>query len=315
MRISVAVPAYNAAKTIRATVLSALEQTTKPFEVLVVDDGSSDDTVRILSEFGGKVHVHKQPNAGVAEARNALCRLAKGEVIAFLDSDDLWHASHLRSHLELLTRNPEAVAAFTKHYDFSGYEQFDWPIPRDQEAGPRLLPPVSFVTSCNAAPMSFQMSCCTVRKQAVEKSGREPFMFSGGEDTYFHHVLALLGEVCDSPRKTVAYRINSSSLSSNRIRVESQIKRAMLELKRAYDSHEDPDMKVVFTRAMAARQRLLGRLLMNAGQKKEARAEFASAIKLLDRPTSVLKSALLYISTYTEPRGRSEWQIKGRSSS
>ena len=89
-RVSVVIPAYNAAAFVRETIDSALAQTYRDLEIVVVNDGSTDDTPAILDGYGDRIRAHHQPNAGLSAARNIGARLATGDWIAFLDADDLW---------------------------------------------------------------------------------------------------------------------------------------------------------------------------------------------------------------------------------
>jgi GT2 family glycosyltransferase len=88
--VSVIIPAYNAEAFIDDTVRSALDQTYRDLEVIVVDDGSTDGTLEKLRTYGSRIRVHRQANGGVARARNSGVTLATGSWIAFLDADDLW---------------------------------------------------------------------------------------------------------------------------------------------------------------------------------------------------------------------------------
>ncbi len=88
--VSVIIPTYNRARLVSIAVESALAQTHPAVEVIVVDDGSTDDTPDRLAAFGGRIRVLRQANAGVCAARNAGMALANGRFIAFLDSDDRW---------------------------------------------------------------------------------------------------------------------------------------------------------------------------------------------------------------------------------
>ena len=97
MKICVIIPAYNASATIDATIQSVLDQTHLADEILVVDDGSTDDTFARLSAYGSKIKVFRQPNQGVACARNFLCHQATGDLVAFLDADDVWHPDYLKT--------------------------------------------------------------------------------------------------------------------------------------------------------------------------------------------------------------------------
>lgn len=113
-RFSVVIPAHNAAETIAETVLSVFGQSESDWELIVVDDGSTDETVDRLHPFSSdtRVHVHRGPNRGVAEARNIGARLARGDAIVFLDSDDLLMPDYLDSVGASLARDPSAGFAF-----------------------------------------------------------------------------------------------------------------------------------------------------------------------------------------------------------
>ena len=110
--VSVVIPAYNAERTIAQTIASALAQTITDIEVIVVDDGSEDDTVGVAKSIGDpRVRVARQRNTGSAAARNKGINQANGEWVAFLDADDLWVPHKLERQLELLAANPGSSAA------------------------------------------------------------------------------------------------------------------------------------------------------------------------------------------------------------
>jgi glycosyltransferase involved in cell wall biosynthesis len=89
-RVSAVIPTYNRSRMVCRAIDSALAQTHPDVEVIVIDDGSTDDTAERLAAYGERIRVIRQPNAGVCAARNAGMALASGEFIAFLDSDDAW---------------------------------------------------------------------------------------------------------------------------------------------------------------------------------------------------------------------------------
>jgi glycosyltransferase involved in cell wall biosynthesis len=88
--VSAIIPTYNRSHTVCSAIDSVLAQTYSPIEIIVVDDGSSDETEVKLRRYGSKVRVIRQPNAGAAAARNTGVRASRGEIVAFLDSDDIW---------------------------------------------------------------------------------------------------------------------------------------------------------------------------------------------------------------------------------
>ncbi len=116
MLVSVIIPTYNRVKTIERAVNSVLAQTWTEQEVIVVDDGSTDQTGEILKVYGDKIRVIRQQNGGVSAARNAGIKAATGEIISFLDSDDEWLPSKTERQGEICTssaRNqPELSVAF-----------------------------------------------------------------------------------------------------------------------------------------------------------------------------------------------------------
>jgi glycosyltransferase involved in cell wall biosynthesis len=98
--VSVIMPAYNAEKYLAQSVESALSQTVDNIEIIIVDDGSSDNTLHIANSFGAPVTVYSRENGGAAAARNFGVEKANGEWVAFLDADDLWEPNKLELQLE-----------------------------------------------------------------------------------------------------------------------------------------------------------------------------------------------------------------------
>ena len=112
--VSVIIPTYNRGWTLRAALDSVLSQTYRDFELIVVDDGSTDDTAKILQSYGPDVQVLRQANAGVSAARNAGVRAATGALIAFLDSDDRWLPEKLGVQVDFFASHPEALICQTE---------------------------------------------------------------------------------------------------------------------------------------------------------------------------------------------------------
>jgi glycosyltransferase involved in cell wall biosynthesis len=114
-RVSVVVPTYNRAAKVQRAIESVLVQTVTDLEVIVVDDGSSDDTGQILAEkFGDRIRYYAQTNQGVSVARNRGVEESRAEWVAFLDSDDLWEKDKLESQFQALERfSPQCGASYT----------------------------------------------------------------------------------------------------------------------------------------------------------------------------------------------------------
>jgi glycosyltransferase involved in cell wall biosynthesis len=104
--VSVIIPAFNSARYVTAAVDSVLGQTYQDLELLVVDDGSTDDTGAALCRYGASIRVIRQENSGVAVARNRGIAESRGRYIAFLDADDTWSANKLVRQIEEVKRHP-----------------------------------------------------------------------------------------------------------------------------------------------------------------------------------------------------------------
>jgi glycosyltransferase involved in cell wall biosynthesis len=111
--VSAVIPVHNGERYLREALDSALGQSRPADEVIVVDDGSTDGTPRLLEAYAGRVRVLRQANAGVAAARNRGLREAKGDFAAFLDADDRWLPGKLAAAAAALERHPAAVLAFS----------------------------------------------------------------------------------------------------------------------------------------------------------------------------------------------------------
>lgn len=133
--VSVVVPLFNGAAHIAETLTSIQLQSLPATQVIVVDDGSTDDGADIAREHPVKATVVSQPNRGVAVARNHGLSLVTGEWVAFLDQDDLWHPEHLQRTLAWLDQHPDARIVFLREVAFSTLEEADRLRAMDELAG------------------------------------------------------------------------------------------------------------------------------------------------------------------------------------
>jgi glycosyltransferase involved in cell wall biosynthesis len=116
--ISCIVPVHNGERFLSEALDSILGQTYQKIEVIVVDDGSTDGTESVTRRYGAKIRYHYQANAGAPAARDQGVRMSNGELVAFLDADDLWHSEKLERQLARFQVRPELDLCFThvKHF-------------------------------------------------------------------------------------------------------------------------------------------------------------------------------------------------------
>ena len=121
MKLSVIIPAYNAAATLGEALCSVEQQHVQPFEVVVVNDGSTDETAAVIQSFVDRLPLVwvDQANAGLGAARNAGMRAAKGDAWAFLDADDVWGSNKLAHARDYLMRFPDVQWFYTPIFEWS----------------------------------------------------------------------------------------------------------------------------------------------------------------------------------------------------
>ena len=316
MKITVIIPTFNSAKTIEAALDSVLRQTLRPTEILVVDDGSTDTTRSVLRRYDSEITLIGEEHKGVASARNVGCQRATGELVAFLDSDDLWHPNYLEVQSKRFAEYPDAKAFFTGHVDFAGPASCQWGAADSSlTAGEtQLLSSVTFFKQYNQAAGPFaSISYCCVPRDALLALGESPFRASGAEDTYLFFALALLGPVVYDPSQLVAYRMSESSLSANRLRVTGALVEAFQMLRERYEHCENPELAREFKIAFAAKRREYSKILMSAAQCENARKQAYLALTATSNAASTLRSLALLVLTLMPPRLQPTWPSVHRS--
>ncbi|MBP0012702.1 MAG: glycosyltransferase [Roseofilum sp. SBFL] len=213
--ISVIIPAYNSEKTIAETVESVLKQTFADFELIVINDGSTDGTLEVLSRIQDpRLKVFSHPNAGSNPSRNRGFAQSSGEYIAFLDADDLWTPDKLEAQLNALQENPQAAVAHSwcnlidessKFLSRGGY------CTANGDVYPHLL--LVDILENGSNPL--------IRREALNKVGAFDESLPAGQDWDLYLRLAAQYHFITVERPQISYRISSHSLSSNVVKLES----------------------------------------------------------------------------------------------
>lgn len=226
MKVSVVIPAHNDQGTIAATVESALAQRFDgKFEVIVVNDGSTDGTRAELSKFGDRIRVIDQENKGVSAARNVGIRAAAGEYIALLDGDDTWTEDKLAKTVPVLDENPACVAVFSNviGVDGTGREVWRFVGPEFQHS-PTLDEMLEW-------PWPLLPSAVVIRRETLLAIGGFSEEFKqehwGGEDNFVMLLVRERGDVTFVPETPVRYRCRefhehlASRLQGRRFEIDS----------------------------------------------------------------------------------------------
>lgn len=216
--VSVIIPAYNSEEFIEEAIRSVLLQSELPVEILVVDDGSTDNTAAIARAFGEPVRVLSIENRGVAVARNHGLASATGNYIAFLDSDDVWEAEKLQKQLNALTATSRFIYTDTVSFGRPAMEGL-------RMSGGRKLPSGNILKSL--AQGNFVATSSVLAETSLLRSaGGFSTEFRIGEDWLLWLELARRTEATYIDEPLVRYRIRSGSLSSDleqRLQCETRI--------------------------------------------------------------------------------------------
>ena len=209
--VSVAISLYNKEAHIGAALASVLAQSFQNFEVIVVDDGSTDRGANIVTRFADpRITLHRQPNAGVSAARNVALQIARHELVAFLDADDVWRPRHLEHLLILKELYPDAALYGSAFVPTNNPETtiIDKEVTYEQLA--------DYFARWVAGPSPFHTSSSMARRATASAVGGFPVGFNRGEDLTFFVRMALAGAVAVSSYVGCLY-LRSAGLTSKPI--------------------------------------------------------------------------------------------------
>lgn len=229
--ISVVIPAWNAARYVAETIASIQAQTRRPDELVVVDDGSTDDTAAVAEQALAGCPIPsrlvRQANGGVAVARNAGALATIGDLVTFVDADDVLLPDHLAMTEALLDRHPDAVAVFTDVQEFDSEGDRPSTIRNKTlsrrhgiEIAPAALDDAVLLGSGLTAVLllgNFITNSATVlRRSALVRVGLFDPAFGIGEDRDLYMRLSLLGPFLEYQRVTARQRRHPASVMATR---------------------------------------------------------------------------------------------------
>lgn len=222
-KVSVIIPAYNQANFLDNAIQSVYAQTYRDYEIVVVDDGSTDDTATVAQRHGERIRYLHQENRGLAGARNTGIRAASGELVALLDSDDTWLPDYLLTMVMLANRHPEASVFYC--------------AARCMDEGGRPLSQIVGTSAKDITDLYWVLlrsnflipSTITMRRSVVEQAGMFDQGFRSCEDwDLWLRLLQSKHTFIGTPSVLAQYRVHGKSLSANTSRMQLS-KRMVIE--------------------------------------------------------------------------------------
>ena len=216
--VSVVIPAFNRAHCVADAVNSVLAQSFQDFEIIAVDDGSSDGTAEVLEQFGDRIRLIRQENRGVAAARNTGVRVARGSWIAFLDSDDRWHPEKLERQVNAMEKYGVKIC-FTRCVNTDNELLKDIEFVTASLCEPEIFHVPNAVDSVCLSPRHPLIPTMVVDKQLLEKAGLFDESFQAAEDADLIFRLSFLSGYLylDRPLATVHEKSENSLTYSEKL--------------------------------------------------------------------------------------------------
>jgi hypothetical protein len=275
--VSVIVPAYNAAETIEGTLNSVRHQTYSDFEVIVVDDGSTDDTRRIVESIAmrdSRISVLGIPNSGVAAARNMAITAARGNLIAPIDADDIWHPEKLALQIDALRLGGPHMG-----YVYCGYRRIDM---KDRVLDAGFVGRLQGKVFARSILSNFVGNGSTplIRREALAQVGGYSTMLhkhgvQGAEDWLLQILLARHWSVGVVPVCLTGYRMRPDSMSMDKCRMS----RSVLLMLDIVEAHYPDAPTEILNSVRAYFSATLVKDLLRRSKGREAAAQFWEALR------------------------------------
>lgn len=269
--ISVVIPLYNKEKQIKRTLQSVLTQTFQDFEIVIVNDGSTDNsTIEVEKIKDSRIRLIHQKNAGVSAARNKGIEEAKYELIAFLDADDEWQSEYLASQYELYQKYPEC-SIYACNYKFKDDNEnisdtTIRKIPFREHDG--ILNNYFEVASCSHPPL--WTSAVMVRKEAIKIIGGFPQGIKSGEDLLTWAKLATFYQIAYNKLAYAQFNIEGYLLNEKPKRIPAPIDVVGNELLRLLRQQPKPYLRQYLSHWHKMRSSIYMRLSMRKESINEA---------------------------------------------
>lgn len=273
--ISVIIPLYNKETSIATALRSVMAQSYQDFEIVVVDDGSTDSGAEIVESFDDtRIHLIRQANAGVSAARNRGIEEAKGEYVAFLDADDEWMPEFLAEVVALQKEFPECRAQATNYvFNSSGTKSptILRKLPFNGKHG--VLTNYFEVASISHPPVC--SICVCIERKLLQKIGGFPIGIKSGEDLLTWARIAVHTQWAYSLKALAQYNFDQVSIKEPPTRVPDEVDVVGKELVNLFN--ENPQAKGIKL-YLSLWHKMRSSMYMRLGYKKECTKEAFKAL-------------------------------------
>lgn len=302
--VSIVIPAYNQGQFLNEAIQSVLQQSYAPVELIVLDDGSNDETREVLANYGSQFRWESHANIGQAATLNKGWSMARGEIVGYLSADDLLHKNSVDRSVEILRSSPDAVLS---------YGDFDYIDVRGKALATVKTPPFDYADMllkgvCPPGPGAF------FRRQAFERLGGWDVTLRRMPDYEFWLRLGLLGPFVRIPEVLASYRIHQASQSFSPI--DGERAEEMTRIVDQIYSHPELPIGLRSRKRYAYANALLyvARLHLYSGRTGIGLARAASAIRMCP---AILVNPLAWRLVASGLLGRSGqkilWKLSGRA--
>ncbi len=272
--VSVVLPTYNYARYLPESVGSVLSQTYPHYEVIVVDDGSTDNTKDVLNPFMQRIkYIKLEQNKGLPVARNTGIQSARGKYIAFIDADDFWLPEKLQTEIEYFDKQRNAGMVYSKHVNIDENGRvIDADVKKRLPSGNifiQLFSEQNFVIA----------SSVVVRKNVFETTGLFDEQLVNCQDWDMWLRIAFYFNIAGINKTLVKYRHNPHSLSKNRNNV---LKYQKIIIDKMYNSFKDKENGLhekLYKKRLASHYAKVGRYYLRTGDKNRAHENFGLSLK------------------------------------
>lgn len=266
--VSVIIPNHNYGRYLDKAINSVLAQTYTNVEIIVIDNGSSDNSIEVLESFGNRIKFVRQVNRGQANARNLGLSLAHGEYLAFLDADDYWEPLKLEQQIKLLSRKCQLVYCSVRHFDSKSNRTLHIEPAKfrgDLREADLVLPATSIVISGE--------STAVFTREVYSSAGFLDERLNSSAGWEFFLRIFQRTEIDFVPEALVNYRIHETNMSKNYPKVVEEVRKLYFLLESQADFSKKRGYRV-------ARIKLEFSFLKGFSRSRDLRALILSLAKL-----------------------------------